>query len=205
MKERPILFSAPMVRAILENSKTQTRRIMQPQPDYLAETKGSLFHPAQVDRHGEMYPGEEVFGVYSDDEHWPCPYGRPGDRLWGRETWKPAHSDGSGTFYRATCEDATITGWRPSIHMHRFRSRISLEVVSVRAERLQDISEADAKAEGVSSWIPCGSRLGTLNRTGGGMVETTHLKAYALLWENINGTASWAANPWVWVIEFQKA
>lgn len=90
VKERPILFSGPMVRAILDGKKTQTRRIINPQPYEVSSVECGMYTPTRIDRHGEMYPGAEVFGVWSDtDEEWgvPCPYGQPGDRLWVRESF----------------------------------------------------------------------------------------------------------------------
>jgi hypothetical protein len=177
MKERPILFSAPMVHAILAGQKTQTRRV------------------------------RFVFG---------CPYGQPGDRLWVRESWARDDEDGQ-VMYRAdigrdVCADAWEQGriegvprykWKPSIHMPRWASRILLEVTSVRVERLQDISESDALAEGVTpKWEPgCSGRL---MDAFGGFSFRPAASAYAELWEQINGPGSWDTNPWVWVIEFKR-
>lgn len=175
MKERPILFSAPMVRALLTGTKTQTRRIAIPKRSIEPMT----------------------------DE---CPYGQPGDRLWVREAWRVEgkHTDS----YSPSCieinrahfgridYEASIT-WnksmygklRPSIHMPRWASRITLEVTGVRVERLQDISEADARAEGISR-ADCPDWHATTD--------------YRALWESINGPGSWDANPWVWVVEFRR-
>lgn len=180
MKERPILFSAPMVRALLDGSKTQTRRICK-----------------TGDRLESVFYGNKRFGA-------------PGDRLWVRESWG-AHfmwdtvrpisipNDGkSCVFYQA---DGAIVGgcsatqrkrWRPSIHMPRWMSRITLEVVSVRVERLQDITETDAMAEGVE-W-----------KDHAGLAKYTARKLYQTLWLLINGLDSWEANPWVWVVEFKR-
>lgn len=157
MKERPILFSGEMVRAVLEGRKTQTRRVVK--------------HPPV----GYMLDDTPVFGK--------CPYGQPGDRLWVKETFcKKLYGD---VVCRATCDgiakDNMIGGcWKPSIFMRREYSRITLGIVGVRVERLQEISLNDAKAEGV---------------------ETTD--RYADLWVKINGAESWNANPFVWVIEFK--
>lgn len=181
--ERPILFSAPMVRAILEGRKTQTRRIVKHQP---------------------------LPWVGPDPPGWPppCPYGQLGDRLWVRETWaQPTSLDPGPTFYRAdypSCvprqfenvPPAEAVRWRPSIHMPRWASRITLDVTGVRIERLQDISEADAMAEGV---VETHAHLRDL----GPCMEWCY--AFEDLWTRINGAGSWNANPWVWVIEFKRA
>lgn len=190
MRERPILFSAPMVRAILEGRKTQTRR---------AATK-NVRHPDL----GNLYaPGALVL------EHEPqhvidrcCPYGQPGDRLWVREAWGKAQIMNTKTgetryqtVYRADNPDYDGFGvrWAPSIHMRREDSRILLEITAVRVERLNDISEADAVAEGVV--IPVTIGMTDIN---------ANVAAYRDLWETINGPGSWAANPWVWVVEFRR-
>ncbi|MFA5943227.1 MAG: hypothetical protein WC876_02035 [Candidatus Thermoplasmatota archaeon] len=193
MKERPILFSAPMVRAILEGRKTQTRRIVKPQPPpevgavFLDECSEGLCCV------GYRGPGqtEWVSGGWQPT----CPYGEdgrsadgePATRLWVRETWAEI---GPGIIYRASDEDHNPGQlWRPSIFMRRAASRIDLEVTGIRVERLQAISEADAKAEGVDSMPALPAR-----------------HAFANLWNAINGKrASWDSNPWVWVVEFRGA
>jgi hypothetical protein len=188
VKERPILFSAPMVRAILAGQKTQTRRVVKARKD--------------PDFGCQMSPGE-----IAGDEHQErlCPYGQPGDRLWVRETWAygthalSASRDEDGPFVYAA--DAILFGaqgrlcdrWRPSIHMPRWASRITLEVTGVRVERLQDISVADAIAEGV---VECNQNLRGLEPC----MEWRY--AYEDLWGQINGQGSWDANPWVWVVSF---
>lgn len=208
MKERPILFSGPMVRAILEGRKTQTRRVVKPQPEYI-----------EWFEHQKGWCGG--FGPDAGSGSNPvrmiqCPYGKPGDRLWVRETWQ-SFGDSSSIRPRVphSCQvryDATgTTAWckvpkgargvypamfrsRPSIHMPRWASRITLEVVSVRVERLQEISEADAEAEGVAFMREYPDADETLSAR----------QLYDILWESINGAGSWAANPWVWVVEFRK-
>ena len=181
-KERPILFSGPMVRAILEGRKTQTRRVVKFDP-----CPSSYAMVSHYDGLGNV--------VLTDGSYLRCPYGQPGDRLWVRETW--AHrrwmlgdaSPDPTTVYRADSDDLRgCDRWRPSIHMPRWASRITLEVVSVRVERLQDISEEDAMAEGVALAENYRGRL-------------AH---FAGLWEQINDLGSWNANPWVWVVEFRK-
>ena len=205
MKERPILFSAPMVRAILAGTKTQTRRAMRDQPCELLDfNRGGL----SIRVRGAVY---QAFSPTLPPVR--CPYGQPGDRLWVRETF--AKIDGQTqpwieTDYRATYSHGDRLGdtlgvkkrWTPAIHMPRAASRITLEVAGVRVERLQDISEADAQAEGC-----------TMNHNGyfwGGPHAVSGLKqmatassAYRDLWESINGPGSWGANPWVWVVEFK--
>lgn len=219
MAEKPILFSDEMVRAILNGSKTQTRRVIKPPPpldDFGNLDCGRIlgpevYHPKKKDKHGEIYPGEPIFGVYDDIGEWgaKCPYGRPGDLLWVRETWA-SHKSLDGTkpsefpnaeaplSYRADGIHQPKRGrWRPSIHMPRWASRISLKVTAVRAERVQDISEDDALAEGVSSDDP---RCDLIDPPPYSYARTN----FALLWDKINEGRgySWESNPWVWVIEF---
>lgn len=206
MKERPILFSGAMVRSLLNCTKSQTRRVVKPQP---------LVH--------WVVPGEEA-----------CPYGQSGDRLWVRETWqgplldgdtmeneyrgspddfhKPEYceyaADGGPTPEFINQDDELVCRWRPSIHMPRWASRIKLEITGVRVERLQDISEADAKAEGIAS------RTGEktiyhydfpkLPPTDAVSGWKSARSAYKELWCEINGRDSWESNPWVWVVEFKR-
>jgi len=204
MKERPILFSAPMVRALLDGSKTQTRRIVKPQPPHA---------DAILQHHDGVYLAwDDKAGQVMDVGSWKCPYGQPGDRLWVRESFMPAPLETPPevprptrwNFAYAAGGQAEIQApasynpmlynyerWSPSIHMPRWASRINLEVTDVRVERLQEISEADAIAEGCKN---------SLHLTGGRFANEN----YAHLWETINGDGSWLANPWVWVIEFQQ-
>ncbi|MCF5804325.1 hypothetical protein [Pseudomonas tremae] len=216
IKERPILFSAPMVRAILSSQKTVTRREVKKKAalDYLA----AGFEPAFL-----ALPGNADL----------CPYGQPGERLWVRETWgvishdfdehgnmidwkpdRPASAIremrlGRGYYsghviYRADGE-ATWAGdddgggddrsaWKPSIHMPRIASRILLEITGVRVERLQDISEEQALAEGVMS---CKQDIDPDGN------DYSPQELFAGLWTMINGGGSWQSNPWVWVVEFK--
>ncbi len=198
MKERPILFSAPMVRALLAGTKTQTRR----------GVKGFLpCRPEFNEERGlwEIYNGDSVAATLR------CPYGQPGDRLWVREngwqrpfrsardmregadTWPPYEYDAEPV---CCWEDGELKrlGWkrRPSIHMPRWASRILLEVTAVRVERLQDISATDAIAEGLSTRLREHDAVCHL------------LDQYRDLWESINGPESWDANPFVWVVEFKR-
>lgn len=202
MKERPILFSAPMVRAILAGTKTQTRRVV----------KGEALQWLERDK---FTPG-----FVADPGNRLCPYGHPGDRLWVRETWRES-GEGSAWHYAAEgtilpkqrdkdlqaflARRAPFTWesykWRPSIHMPRAASRITLEITAVRVERLQDISEADAMAEGVIH-----KQRGDIGMyfVGTEAAGTTAAGCYRNLWERINGFGSWDANPWVWVVEFRR-
>ena len=216
MKERPILFSAPMVRALLDGSKTQTRRPIKPAPEMVA------------DKRIEPWAGDPaaLLQLLQESKR-SCPYGQPGDLLRVRETffaygrWVTRYSekkrrdewhfiDMTAECHRAYQYDVespdvplaarrggALPGWykRPSIFMPRAASRILLEIVSVRVERLSDCSEADARAEGTPG--------------GHGVIPSYNYNAtpsehYSHLWEAINGTGSWALNPWVWVIEFKR-
>lgn len=181
MKERPILFSAPMVRAILEGRKTMTRRTIRIPK---CNTPEDVFLTLLLEGLSK--------GAIS------CPYGKVGDRLWVRETFCDRDSEGFliKPIYRANeqeYEDADgwyfEPKWIPSIFMPKKYSRITLEITNVRVEQLQDISEADAKAEGCDHFI-IRDRL------------TSYVDDYKNLWNRINGPGSWDANPWVWVIEF---
>lgn len=216
MKERPILFSAPMVRALLDGSKTQTRRVCKSQP----YANGFKFDGHDILCHNDYLPPSAMLmdvkrGPHryttSDAEGWEveCPYGHPGERLWVRETFMHEPADycweasvsipcrPAETAYRA---DHPVSqpgeGWKPSIHMPRALSRIDLEVTGVRVERLQDISGSDALAEGIRLHPDHHHRPSTSNY---GPVQT-----YRDLWEDINGAGSWALNPWVWVVEFRR-
>lgn len=184
MKERPILMSAPMVRAILSGMKTQTRRTAKPRRN------PSLLDGSWADSY-VLDPGNAEW-LMRDNQ-----YGQPGERLWVREAWHTV--DGDHVFYRADYAHDPAGDrehgirWKPSIHMPRAFSRILLEIVAVRVERLQDISAEDAIAEGISISITQGFTDINVFRA-----------AYRDLWESINGSGSWAANPWVWVVEFRR-
>ena len=208
MKKRPILFKGAMVRALLAGTKTQTRRVVKPAPQMITENTITTWDGPptalqyQLERMGKG-----------------CPYGQPGDRLWVREngwerpdlsprqlregadTWPPYEYDAQPVMCWADGELKGY-GWkrRPSIHMPRWASRITLEITSVRVERLQDISEADAAAEGLHY---TSERLDRWSADGSSWVATPQ-NAYRALWQDINGPESWAANPWVWVVEFRR-
>lgn len=193
MRERPILFSGPMVRALLDGSKTQTRRMVK--------------HPALKDLSYIVHCGDGWWGDEEGDVQALCPHGQPGDRLWVRESWMDTSSTGiesrdphtlkltryaymadtpAGS-YADQCRKDFGLKWKPSIHMPRAACRITLEITGVRVERLQDISDADARAEGMPATVANSPRVW-----------------FASLWESINGPGSWDANPWVWVVEFKR-
>jgi hypothetical protein len=219
MKERPILFSAPMVRAILDGTKTQTRRAIKPQPE--SEHSGEPYWFVGGYRAWRIRGCTEPTRSGSHNEI-ECPYGQPGDRLWVREngwerpertakmmregadTWKPYYFDADGLSWQ-DLED--FKAWRfkrrPSIHMPRRASRITLEITGVRVERLQDISEADSVAEGCTK-NHNGYFWGGPHDVSGLKQMATAQKAYRDLWESINGPGSWEANPWVWVVSFKR-
>jgi uncharacterized protein YhfF len=193
MKERPILFKGAMVRAILDGSKTQTRRIMNPQPKPTpADYPGTSGHWWPSNAVQSMVHIEEQMQQWTGLAGDCCPYGDHGDQLWVRETHSivPDHDEPAGcsaVLYQAD-GGAPYGKWKPSIHMFREHSGIQLEIVSVRVERLQAISVEDALAEGITHR--------TMNDP---RVEYQHL------WEDINGAGSWDVNPWVWVVEFKRA
>lgn len=195
MKERPILFSAPMVRALLAGTKTQTRRAAK-----VESTLGidSILAPRRAGGHAATYllPDQAAEAAVC------CPYGQPGDRLWVRETWSPTGPEPSGgSLYRADFPEGPLSiKFKPSIHMPRAASRILLEITALRAERLQDISEEDAKAEGAP-----GYEEGLDAPPPDSDHEWSYRASFQRLWEQINGPGSWAQNPWVWVVEFERA
>lgn len=205
-----------MVRAIIEGRKTQTRRIVKPKDEPKGfwgrreyEGEERMFSRIEL-APSDARPWWEVGGINGAEDH--NPYGKPGDRIWVKETWKPDPSwgqsssptmeiqEGSNILYRSTLPEGhakqEFGKWRPSIFMRRWMSRITLEVTAVRAERLQNISTEDCREEG------CGSAEIPWRADG----TTSHpwVDTYKRLWESINGPDSWAANPWVWVVEFRK-
>ncbi|HHC2778780.1 hypothetical protein [Klebsiella pneumoniae] len=232
MTERGMIFNAEMVRAILDGRKTQTRREVKLNLDisclattydwatslaanhYQALTEEQIQQKAESLR-GVIHPvilgnGQMVSII--------CPHGKPGDRIWVRETFCPVDDTQYGgekwVDYRATPRyesshpagwdsapnDAEALKWRPSIHMPRWASRILLEITDVRVERLNSISQEDAQAEGLelTGWRPTYS-----DPDSGGEVMTPY-DNFAELWSSIYGDESWKANPWVWVISFER-
>lgn len=215
MKEKPIIFSAPMVRAILEGRKTQTRRIVwSKRTDYAEITENEA---------GELWPWRETED--GEDFWYPCPYGQPGNRIWVKESFSPIYPQDT-TYnggqpieydYAATYKDGGRLGdsigikkaWKSSRYMPRRASRITLEITAVRVERLQNISGVDAIAEGIDriggAASCCPWRNYRIGETGEMSLHcSTPRRSYMTLWEQINGSGSWDKNPWVWVIEFRK-
>lgn len=197
MKERPILFSGEMVRAILEGRKTQTRRVVKPElPNKPTEISGKSW--------GNVNGGFYYCGV-------KCPFGRQGDRLWVRETWAGNQGD---IRYRANRDSLhNFKKWSPSIHMPKWACRLVLEIVSVRVERLNDITEGDAQQEGVllsvqteavKHFAPHLPPIIWRDYEDQGAYCETAKTSFKTLWQSINGPDTWAANPWVWVIEFKR-
>lgn len=241
MRELPILFSAPMVRAILDGRKTQTRRVVSPwnlrffDPDRGLYRPPANLLPVAFEEACEFrnLDGTFVWRAKARDHqvadwtHWQGrPNWAPRDRLWVRETWQLherfsdlcrivyAASQGCGWSEMHRDFPADLAGdlvarpfqdgWRPSLHMPRWASRLTLEVVEVRVERLQDISADDAEAEGLwrgrarrhlfwQSVADCRFNEGR-----------SHKAAFAELWDSVGGETSWAANPWVWVVSFRR-
>lgn len=224
MTLRPILFSTPMVQAILAGRKTITRRTRD-----LEILNDVADQPGKKDEDdpGRWFICEFINGIqYIEDLDSlesikiKCPYGQPGDVLWVRETYAEPHlHDGfeDDYYYRADCSDFArkkyVSKWKPSIHMPRSASRLFLRITSVRVERLHEINVQDAKREGILSWTE-----GTEVRYKNYMVNTEGyghpehdcpslpfaIDSFLSLWESINGEESRNANPWVWVIEFKR-
>lgn len=212
VKERPILFSGEMVRAILDGRKTQTRRVVKPQPE-----------PFKAhDRLGPFWWfnrrawGLEQLGRIAEKEMpWflapHCPYGQPGDRLWVRENLRQDPLDGLWKYEEDFTplidleDEIDAVGWVvtrkrdycPSIHMPRWASRITLEITDVRVERVQEISEADARAEGAEPRLSGTSDWGPIR---------SHRTGFVYLWNQINEARGygWLANPWVWCLTFRR-
>lgn len=198
MREKAILFSDEMVRAIIDGAKTQTRRLVKPQP-VIVGRPGSVKDIA--------WPGlgvsHTLTSVQSNAPSWfmvHCPYGKSGDRLWVRETWGDMALEGYEPVYAYRADPEGEEGWglppgfkwHRSIFMPRAASRITLEVTDIRVERLQAISEEDAEAEGFTGDHRADRDIDAAQE-------------YRALWDKINGKrASWESNPWVWVIGFRR-
>jgi hypothetical protein len=214
MTERPILFSAEMVRAILDGRKTQTRRVMKPQPK---PTPADFPGPA-----GHWWPSQKhksMLGVEREMQKWKglagsaCPYGDTGDLLWVRETWKPVpisayrcsegvqqtpnpqDADEAAVYKAGWDRSSSGVSWRPSIHMPRWASRITLRITDIRVERLQSVSHEDCEAEG------CPGGHGSIP---GYPYSATPREHFQTLWNKINGPGAWDENPWVWVVSFER-
>jgi len=204
-RERPILFSGEMVRAILDGRKTMTRRVVKPQP-YPAGLSGV---------YADLYHRGPEWAFWLPDRRmteprtWPCPFGQPGDKLWVRETWamrkdtEPGSehakhylhfkADGGGWSPSDEMNWHNWEQWRSPIFMPRWASRITLEITAVRVERVQDISEGDAKAEGLQDWY-------------GAEPAVTNRGRFHAFWDSLNAKRGyeWDANPWAWVITFRR-
>lgn len=205
-KLRPILFSTPMVQAILDGRKTQTRRVVKPQPiPVIPETPMSV---EQFKFKGKELKDIMFVGIINETgKHvfLKCPYGKVGDVLWVRETFGRGVS--GKTYFKADkgIVDKLVLSWKPSIHMPFEAARIFLEITDVRVQRLQHITPMDAVEEGiaiasrfgdeVNTWMCYGDDTGTTNSA---------YYSFLTLWQSINGRDSWYDNPWVWVVEFKR-
>ena len=219
MKERPILFSGPMVKAILDGRKTQTRRVVKiklplSSDPYYATGRVLTDLPGQPGAFMEFrYRSQDEPGFTGSTASFliPCPYGQPdGDKLWVRETWRRDDFAPGEFLYRADMPTEALEGgkgivaWKPSIHMPRLASRLTLEITEVRVERLQDVSEADAQAEGCETAEEMLPSLAAPYYGGQKYVAMkTYRAGYKALWDSINGkTYPWDSNPFVWAITF---
>ena len=228
MKERGMIFNGEMVRAILDGRKTQTRRIMTVQPEssefglrYIAES--SLAKDVGM----YFWSQSDACGMKVRSKPFACPYGKPGDRIWVRETWSSDFAnyypndrvwyaadnnrrldievvDGVRGIYSPESDVHVPFRWRPSIYMPRWASRIQLEITNVGVQRLQDISSGDAVREGICQ-LPASGRycINPGDQYFGGASRSAK-EVYSWLWESSYGEGSWQANPWVWVIEFKR-
>lgn len=227
VKERPILFSGEMVQAILDGRKTQTRRVVKFPEPHIGHDHD---YPTDVIANGWPYSTFYDWGGLVSETPIRCPYGKPGDRLWVRETWRPVGvkcgcyeqpcdcclfdvvyaADGkvkrfdewsidSDWQYPKAAERGNVTGR----HMPRWASRITLEITAIRCERLQDITEDDAKAEGVMFHDGRGIGHSGYRHDYRDVFETAK-RSFWSLWRRINGQESWDANPFVWVVEFKR-
>lgn len=210
MKTHPILFSTPMVEAILSGRKKQTRRVLKPQPQPSKRYKNAW---------NIEYKNHAAFNVSIEDLNTEflgvlnhCPFGKIGDILWVRESfYTPIFERLNGKYYyKADLErQGWSFKWKPSIHMPKAACRIFLEITSIRVERLNSISENDAIAEGIAS-DTCKDHLYNKTLTLYKDYLSNNMKllpasvSFKTLWQSINGMNSWASNPWVWVIEFKR-
>lgn len=234
---RPILFSGPMVLAIIDGRKTQTRRIVKPQPSKPYIPGAFDDDLAWPHKNGMSYTvTNKPHGPYGWAEAY-CPFGKAGDRLWVKETWRPAYhaalgccvqyaadswyskpkfaDEDRGLRFADMCEQSGdhAEPWHSPIHMWREMSRVTLELVAVRAERLQCISEADAISEGVQTERDHYGGAAPLRVNGSvawhrydeqACSAVSAVESYRTLWDSINGKGSWSTNPWVWVVEFSR-
>ncbi|MCQ1664041.1 hypothetical protein [Escherichia coli] len=203
-----MIFNGEMVRAILDGKKTQTRRIMKVQPEPSKSRPGDFWFSSKklesMVHVSDLVPGNSpIADCHLFFQEHCCPFGSVGDRIWVRETWAEA---GAGApdlkLYRADYPEHVPTHyenvppadeirWTPSIHMPRWASRLMLEITGVRVERLRDLSEDDAKSEGITP------------PSGGVLPGWEYRINFRDLWMSIYGADNWETNPWVWVIEFK--
>jgi hypothetical protein len=214
MKARPILFSGPMVRALLAGTKAQTRRIVKPQP----ANDPAKHHPIEpYCSSGGAWNWVLAATGRGTGDPFPCPYGVPGDLLWVRESMQRqpggwAYMADGGDVMAHRNKALEVVSWAhhyggksaPSIHMPRWASRLTLEITDVRVERLQDISEEDAEAEGVERGLGLDTRWRdyAVEHLNIGWMPTPR-ESYRTLWSHINGLDSWIVNPWVWAVSFK--
>lgn len=218
MKETGLMFKAPLVRAILSGQKTQTRRpvaMPRKRDSFVMLDHGKGFWPYQSD------DGESELCSDGCEHPYSSPFGMPGDRLYVRETWQHAnfplgaYQDGTPVFFRADYLDdphgpdgekspeGKYRHWSPAIHMPKAAARIWLEINGVRVERLQSISKEDVASEGVVIERPRSFAMyGCSAHERGDMLKRAALDQFKVLWESTGG--DWAANPWVWVIDFKR-
>jgi hypothetical protein len=201
MKEHPIIFSGEMVRAILEDRKTQTRRIIKPQPNpYVCGDEVRLTYVPSIPYYQVGIFNHHPCEFREDAGFIKCPYNQPGDRLWVRETFGYHQAGVDNIVYRAKEPNArykiTDNKWKPSIFMPRWASRINLEIVNIRVERVNDIAHEDAILEGFHEGTDP-NNYGTGSRARDWFAE---------LWDSINAKRGygWKVNPWVWVIVFKR-
>lgn len=222
-KEHPILFSTPMVQAELEDRKNQTRRTTG--LDKINEEPGIYEYHGTLKDNPLIHVFARIWkGTHVETIHIKCPYGQPGDLLWVREKFRfqeafdydGEHYPEQYWYYASVAEkwldfDGDVDyrddyKWKPSIHMPKAAARIWLEITDIKVERVQSISEEDAKAEGIEKYGPFGKFKGS-RHPGGGMMQfraySKAARAFQDLWQDINGEESWNSNPWVWVIKFK--
>ena len=201
MAEKPMIFSTPMVQALLECRNTQTRRIIRPQPIDGWSPEVGFYNPTKIDKEGEEYPSDEVFGASDDLCGRVCRY-QIGDVVWVRENFQAVQDEGNPNghdkyiYYRASESHPHLGKWKPSIHMPRWAARIFLEITDVRVQRLQEISEEDILAEGVKCPFPVEVYC-----------EKGFQDHFKELWSTIHKPDSpngWNANPWVFAYTFKR-
>lgn len=225
MKERPILYSAPMALARIAGLKRQTRRIVK-LPSWVPDQDVAIYNLREQCKAGK-HAGIALFEDGRPVRRFVCPFGGVGDRLWGRETWRPVMESGR-SFIEYAADNASLPvdrgqlagqrkvalrfpgaraevhseNWHPSIFMPRWASRMLDEITEVRIERVQSITDADAIAEGVESWAASDDGMQMLRELGFA-VPTRPRFLFKLLWSKINGAESWEANPFAWCISFR--